>query len=122
MAKQLISYAFTVKVNHFYPGVTDYEQWLEKARSKGFYIDFYTYELDEADKLHMHGVARARSKYYVNGIRPYGWHFQIVPINTIDGMKTWTRYCFKNDKGNENDNEEVLWKYEIRQLGYPFRD
>lgn len=94
--KNEVYYAFTVKVvTRVKPLKEHYEDWVLKAKEKGFNVIQYFYEIDSLDRLHIHGVATAKTSYYAPRLAPKGIHTLIVPIDSHNDLVKWSDYIQK---------------------------
>lgn len=119
-------YSFTVKGNSTekWPMRLDYEQWVENAKSKGFFIQFYTYELDSGDRLHIHGVAHwlGSRPLYKKSLVFQNMHQRIDELPDSANQKRYLDYCYKQFQ-NEDEQNQMIIGYEFRHSNeYPFRE
>lgn len=114
-----VNYAFTVKDNTKgkYPMVSDYEQWIQHARGRGFDIQTYFYELDKKDRLHVHGIAIADKRFYKRSLMWKSMHQRIDELPTFLDLQNWSDYIEK-DYINSMEYLQMLCAYEIRHLDY----
>lgn len=118
-------YSFTVKNNSKdkWPMCSDYVEWVENARAKGFDVQFYIYEIDSKDRLHIHGIAHWHSSrlLWKKSLTYKDFHQRIDELPTTYDQQRYNDYCHKQFNNNEEHNQKIL-AYEIRHSEYPFQD
>jgi len=90
-------YAFTVKnnTNKRKPTLQDYEEWIEHAISKGVIICQVAYELDKANRIHLHGVMQSGDNLYKKKLMYNGFHQWICEIEFESDFHGWVKYIEK---------------------------
>jgi len=119
-------YAFTVKGNSTekWPMRLDYENWIDNAQSKGFFIKFYTFELDPSDRLHIHGIAQwlGGRPLYKKSLMFNNMHQRIDELPDTANQQRYLDYCCKQFK-NKDEQDQMITGYEIRHSHeYPFTE
>lgn len=112
-----VNYAFTVKCNTkgYYPMVSDYIDWIQNAQSKGCKIDVYYFEIDSKDRLHMHGVMRAKKDLFKKSLVFKSFHQRIDEIPSFLDLQKWGDYISKTYI-NEDEYRQMLVQYEYRHM------
>lgn len=116
-------FAFTVKDNtkNKYPTVDDYEEWLSHARQHGVNIECYYYEIDQKDRLHMHGIMTAPKNIYKRQLLYKRMHQRIDEIQDQQGLIRFSDYIQKHYT-TEEQYHQMLISYHIRHADYPYID
>lgn len=92
----LTYYGITLKKNlKVYPTSYEYEDYLEFIRSKGIQIMDYHMELDNDNRLHLHGTIICPKNFYLKKLQKFGWHLKLVEIPSDKDLKKWSKYTHK---------------------------
>jgi len=86
----LRSYAMTLRrtlLTKGSPDRTDYINHLSKLSAHGMYL--HTYEFEEAEGLHLHGVVSLPEGFNMKRLRYRGWHLHLEEIFDSQGWKTY---------------------------------
>jgi len=68
-------------------------------RHKGIYVD-HVYERDSRGILHLHGHFMARKGIRKNLYKRYGYHIHIDCLKSIDDLKNWVTYMYKDERSD----------------------
>ena len=101
-------YSVTVKKNSGLPIREDYENWLYNAMINGLHIDYYLYEIDKKQRLHIHGIATGRKNLYKKRFMLEGYHQKIDKIDSNEDLVRWMRYIEKDYKGDIEMDQRIV--------------
>jgi len=115
----LCYYSFTAKiVTKKKPLTSDYEDWLIYVNNKqNFNICTFAFEIDTLDRLHVHGIALARNRYFAPQLSRYGVHTHIKQMESHHDLIRYNDYISMEQS---EPYQQKLFAYEVRHSDYPF--
>lgn len=107
-------YAFTIKLNwKSMPKSGDYYKIIDKWEKQGVIVRQIVYELDEARRLHAHGILQVDKSFFLGKLKTKGLHTFFVEIEDSESLFGWVQYIEKQYE-NRYQQEQLLQTNDIQ--------